>query len=114
MTHVAAHIRIFDPDPTDDLVAKRTAAIAEIEKKLSEGRSVDDILRSANDLAYAAEAEGSFSAEQNKVIEDAIRKSSQAFIAEERPMEMLVSTNPGCACALRSPRPSTWQSGNIA
>jgi hypothetical protein len=90
MTHVAAHIRIFDPDPTDDLVTKRTAAIAEIEKKLSEGRSVDDILRSANDLAYAAEPEGSFSTEQNQMIEEAIRKSSQAFIAQERPMEMLV------------------------
>jgi hypothetical protein len=99
MTHVAAHIRIFDPDPTDDLVAKRTAAIAEIEKKLSESRSVDEILRSANDLAYAAEPDGSFSAGMSQMIEAAIQESSEAFIAEGRAMEMLVC---GMLSALKS------------
>jgi hypothetical protein len=107
MTHVATHIRIFDPDPTDDLVAKRTAAIAEIEKNLSAGRSVDEILRSANDLAYAAEPEGSFSTEQNGMIEAAIRQSSEAFIAEGRPMEMLV-------CGMLGALKSLGGSGSIS
>jgi len=99
MTHVAAHIRIFDPDPSDDLVAKRTAAIAEIGKQLIDSKPVDEILRLANDLAYAAEPDGSFSAGMSQMIEAAIRKSSEAFIAEGRPMEMLVC---GMLSALKS------------
>jgi hypothetical protein len=90
MTHAAVHMRIFDPAPTDDLVAKRTSAIADIAKKFGEQRSVEAILRSANDLALAAEPDAQCSAEQSQMIEAAIRTLSTAFIAEERPIEMLV------------------------
>jgi hypothetical protein len=111
MTNVAAHVRIFDPDPTDDLVAKRTEAITEIEKKLSASRSVDEILRSANDLAYAAEPNGSFSAGMSQMIETAIGKSSEAFIADGRALEMLVC---GMSGALKSLGGAGSTSGQIS
>ena len=90
MTQVATHIRIFDPDPSDDLVAKRTTAITEIESKFKKSKQVDDILNWANDLTQAAEPEGSFSVKLKEMIEAAIQKSSEAFIAEGRSMDMLV------------------------
>jgi hypothetical protein len=90
MTSIAGHIRIFDHEPTDDLVLKRTAAIAELSKTYREGKSVADILRMANDIALAVQPQGAFSTQQGAMIETAIRKSSEAFIAEGHDLEMLV------------------------
>lgn len=90
MTSIAGHIRIFDHEPTDDLVLKRTVAIAELSKTYREGKSVADILRMANDIAFAVQPQGAFSTQQGAMIETAIRKSSEAFIAEGHELEMLV------------------------
>jgi GTPase-associated system helical domain len=90
MTSIAGHIRIFDHEPTDDLVLKRTAAICELSKHYQEGNTVTAILQTANDIALAAQLHGSFSVQQGAVVEAAIQKSSEAFIAEGHDLEMLV------------------------
>ncbi len=90
MTHIATHIRIFAADPSDDLVVKRTAAIGEIATALRGRRNVDELLRTANDLAIAVQQGGSLSAALSETIEGAIRKSSTAFVAEGHELDMLV------------------------
>jgi hypothetical protein len=62
MTHIATNIRIFATDPSDDLVVKRTAAIGEIATAIKGRNGVVDLLRTANDLAFAVQQGGSLSA----------------------------------------------------
>lgn len=91
MDHIANYVRIFSPNPTDDLVNKRTDAIERIAKVFGGQASVGDILCYANDLAIAAQQNGSLSKNLSKIIEDAIRNSSTAFVADETTaVELLV------------------------
>jgi hypothetical protein len=82
MTHIATNIRIFAADPSDDLVVKRTAAIGEIATAIKGRNGVVDLLRTANDLAFAVQQGGSLSAALTETFEGAIRKTSTAFVAE--------------------------------
>lgn len=91
MTHIASHIRIFAANPTDDLVAKRTIAIGEIAKAIIGQTGVADVLRNANDLAFAAQQGGSLSPQLTQMVEDAIRKQATAFVADsDTKLEVLV------------------------
>lgn len=90
MSHIASHIRIFTPEPTDDLVGKRTTAIGEIATAIKGRRDVSELLRTANDLASAIGKGGSLSASLVEAIEGSIRKSSSSFVADGHELEMLV------------------------
>jgi hypothetical protein len=90
MTHIATHIRIFASDPSDELVEKRTAAIGEIAGTFRGRRNVEELLQIANDLAVAVQQNGRLSAALTATIEEAIRKTSTAFVAEGHELEMLV------------------------
>jgi hypothetical protein len=111
MSNIATHVRIFDPQPTDDLVTKRTAAIKELSSGFAKGRSVPEIFQSANDLALAVEAKGAFSEALAKEIESAISKPAEAFIAEGQELEMTVCGLLGALQSLDHP-PSS--SSNLA
>jgi hypothetical protein len=107
MDHIANYVRIFTPNPTDDLVDKRTDAIDEIAKAFRGQTTVRDILRSANDLAIAAQVDGPLSEYLSKIIEAAIRKSSTAFVAEkDTAVEMLVCGLCGALQALTNGTPT--------
>jgi hypothetical protein len=106
MTHIATHIRIFDLNPSDDLVTKRTDAIGEIAKAIEGQNKVNDILRNANDFAVAAQQGGSLSTHLTQMIEGAIRKSSTAFLAEDdTAVEMLVCGLSGALQVLTTATP---------
>lgn len=91
MTDIAAHVRIFDPDPSDDLVTKRTAAIKELATRYSKSRPAPAILQDANDLTAAVEAKGHVSAAMGKDIEAAIRKAgAEAFVVEGQDLQVAV------------------------
>lgn len=105
LTHIATYIRIFDSDPSDDLVNKRTAAISEIANAVKAQRTVDELLRIANDLAVAAQQGGTLSASLTETIEGAIRKSSTAFVAEGHELEMLVCGMAGALQVLEGATP---------
>jgi len=89
MTTIATHIRIFDAEPTDDLVTKRTVAIGQISEALKKQTSVDELLQTANDLARAVEHKGVFSETLGKEIEEAIAKSAVSFVAEKNGTQMV-------------------------
>jgi hypothetical protein len=104
MTHIATWIRIFSVNPPDDLVEKRTAAIGEIAKIQ---RNVVELLRYGNDLALAVQHGGSLSQSLTGMIEGAIRKSSTAFVADDRTkLETLVCGLAGALQVLASATPT--------
>jgi hypothetical protein len=115
MTHVATWIRIFSANPSDELVEKRTAAIGEIAKIIGAERNVVELLRYGNDLAIAVQKGGSLSKSLTGMIEGAIRKSSTAFVADDRTkLEMLVCGLAGALQMLASATPTPRGSTSIA
>jgi hypothetical protein len=91
MINIAAHVRIFDPEPEDDLVTKRTSAIAELCSNYGKGgRQVLAIFQSANDLARAVEVKAGLSEALAREIETAVRKSASAFVADGNELQMTV------------------------
>lgn len=60
MTDIARHIRIFDKEPSDELVQKRTAAISSIAQQFGKLKTVQDILRLVDDLASGTESKEYF------------------------------------------------------
>jgi hypothetical protein len=109
MTSIAGHIRIFDHEPTDDLVLKRTAAINELSRHYREEKPVTAILKTANEIASAAQLHGSFSTQHAAMVETAIRKSSEAFIADGHDLEMLVCCMLGALQSLQGNGSSSGQ-----
>lgn len=95
MVNVATHVRIFDPDPSDDLVEKRTIAVKQLSQRFTgDKNTVFAITQWANDLAIAADSAGrNLSATLVKETEEEIRKPAPAFVAEGQGLQL-------CACAL--------------
>jgi hypothetical protein len=92
MTDIATQVRIFDSDPDDDLVVKRTAAIKDLASRYGKGgRSVAEILRTANDIAAALEAKGKVSDAMSKEVENAVREGgAEAFVAAGQELQVKV------------------------
>lgn len=107
MTNIASHIRIYDPNPTDELVIKRTAAVKEISSLYSKGQPVVVTYKLCSDLAQALESEGEMPDEFASIIEAAIQKSSKAFIAEGNHLEMKVCALLGALQAVSITRGSS-------
>jgi hypothetical protein len=115
MTHIATHIRIFNVNPSDELVEKRTAAVGEIAKIMGAQRNVDELLRYGNDLAIAVQQGGSLSQSLTGMIEGAIRNSSTAFVANnDTKLEMLVCALAGATQVLAKATPTQNGSTSIA
>ena len=90
MIDIATHIRIFDPAPSDDLVKKRITAIKSLTSSLNRLRNLKPIFQWVNDLARAIDMDGELSETLELKIEHAIRKSAQAFVAEEENLQIIV------------------------
>lgn len=106
--NIAAHVRIFDQDPEDDLVVKRTAAINALAGRFGKKSSALAILQWANDLAMAVEWKGSqLSDLLSREIEAAIRKPSDAFVAEGQGLQMTVCGLLGVLQTLDTAQPSS-------
>lgn len=115
MTHIATHIRIFNVNPSDELVEKRTAAVGEIAKIIGAQRNVDELLRYGNDLAMAVQQGGLLSQSLTGMVEGAVRKSSTAFVAgDDTKLEMLVCALAGATQVLANSTPTQNGSTSIA
>jgi hypothetical protein len=80
MADVARHIRIFDKDPSDDLVSKRSLAIAAMAERFLKLKSYDDYFQVAEDIARALETAGFDLPDTRCVeIEEHIHAQSPAF-----------------------------------
>ena len=90
MTDIAIHIRIFDAEPTDDLVEKRTNAIHDLSKAFANRKTVPDILQLANDLSTAIGSKVGVPTALANEVEAAIREYSTAFVQVGHELEILV------------------------
>jgi hypothetical protein len=90
MADVARHIRIFDKEPSDDLVNKRSKTVAAMAETFLELESYDDYFQVAEDIAHTLESEG-FRVPDNRAIEveQAIRAESSAFDREGQDLQIL-------------------------
>ncbi len=107
MTSYPTHIRIFDADPTDDLVKKRTLSIKELSAKFLSGQAGLDSLRRANDLAIAIEAKGRLSDVLSDSVAAAVSKQATAFVKEGQDLQILVCGMLAAITALQTSNPST-------
>jgi len=90
MTNIAIHIRIFEAEPADDFVDKRTSAIKDLSAGFAKRKSSLEILQLANDLAEAVSEKGNMPTALAGEIEGAIRPHSTAFVQEGQELQMLV------------------------
>jgi hypothetical protein len=116
MTDIATHVRIFDPDPEDELVVKRTAAIKDLSSRYGKGgRQVPAILQTANDIAAALEPKGAISAAMGAEVEEAVRKAgAEAFVAAEQHLQVKVCALLAAKQLLDNASPTTGDVTTVA
>lgn len=90
MTDIAAHIQIFDPNPTDDLVEKRTSSLKDIQRIFNKNKTVPELFQIANNLACLINKKNDQAEDFIKEIETAIRNKSKAFVAEGQELQVNV------------------------
>jgi hypothetical protein len=108
MTDIATHVRIFDADPDDDLVVKRTAAIKDLASRFGKGGQVATFFQTANDIAAAVEAKGKVSDAMSKQVESAVRNGgADAFVATGQDLQVKVCALLAALELLESGAPTT-------
>ncbi len=90
MADVATHVRIFNADPTDDLVAKRTAVLTPLSSKLVKSKGIAALLGLANDVTEASASKGKLSEQIAIEVETAIKTASPAFVRAGNDLEVSV------------------------
>ncbi|MGQ0699900.1 MAG: GTPase-associated system all-helical protein GASH [Panacagrimonas sp.] len=104
MADVARHIRIVHPEPSDDLVQKRTSAVAELQKSWNKKRGVLDLVLLVDGAVaglFAHAISDSFAAE----VEAAIQKSSASFVRENNDRDIAVCASLAVLMLLESAKP---------
>lgn len=89
MSNFASHIRIFDSNPTDDLVEKRKSAVKEISTKYLKTKDTGEILKNSLALCSGTLPQG-LSERLKGEVEAAIQKTSKAFIAQGQDLQITV------------------------
>lgn len=92
MTDIAKHIRIFDPNPTDELVTKRITAVNAIEAAIKKITSPLELFEFANGVLTALDNSEVANEAVNSVSVAALKKSSSAFVAETESLQLLTCT----------------------
>lgn len=90
MVNIAKHIRIFNTDPSDDLVDKRTAAIATLTAVLGKKARLPEILQLANNVASGVIDPNKLSTALATEVEAAIKERSTAFDRDGNELEVLI------------------------
>lgn len=89
MADIARHVRIFDPDPSDDLVTKRTAVVKDLASKLVKDRDIDALISATDGVASACVKGGAIPEGMAALVETSIREQSTAFIRAGHELELL-------------------------
>jgi hypothetical protein len=108
MADVARHIRIFDKEPSDDLVNKRTTVIRAMAEKLLKLKSYADHFQVAEDISIALETRGVRVPEGRAIeVEEAIRSESSAFDREDQDLQILTCLMLAALTAIEDAAPTT-------
>lgn len=89
MLDTATYVRIFEANPSDDLVSKRQEAIDVLANGLRESTNVDELLGIGNAIATGM-VDGTMPAPLGARIETAIKTSSPAYVLEGNELQALV------------------------
>ena len=91
MLDIARNVRIFDQNPTDDLVLKRTKAVAVLAAKFNQAGSVQDLLKIAHGVVSGLSSR-TFDLPDDHVeeIEAIIREESPSFNRDGEQLQILV------------------------
>src|SRR5438105_3270642 len=106
MPDIAVVVRIFDPEPTDDLVDKRGKAIADIASRFANRKKVIEILQLTNDLAVSVGPKGNVVPTLATEIEGAIKKESTAFVKDGEDLQITACALAGALQHLEDATPS--------
>ena len=90
MVNIAKHIRIFNTEPSDYLVDKRTAAIAKLTAVLGKKARLPEILQLANNVAAGVIDPNKLSTALATEVEAAIKERSTAFDRDGNELEVLI------------------------
>jgi hypothetical protein len=89
MIDIAKHIRIFNPNPDDDFVTKRSDAIKDIETTYKKKKGIDELMKLANDLVSSLQEPDKLDPSIADIVEKAIKKQSASFIAEGEELQIV-------------------------
>lgn len=116
MADVARHIRIFDKEPSDDLVTKRVTSINAIADQFLKLKTYDDYFQIGEDIACALESDA-FELSDDRVseLEAAIQVESPAFDREGQNLQMLTCLMLAALKAIQdaSPTSTSWSRPEI-
>ena len=87
---VARFVRIFEPDPSDDFVAKRTAAIRDLRTRLLRKKNDGALMSLASEVLGVFRDPPAVPQSYVAVIEASIKKQSESFVRDDRDLEMSV------------------------
>lgn len=110
MADIAKHIRIFNPNPDDDFVTKRTSAIALIEAAVKKKVNNMEIFLFANGLIKGIENSNVANSIINEIAEPALKKYSTSFVADGEELQLLTCALIGTIQYLEKYRNTTGKS----
>ena len=87
---VARFVRIFEPDPSDDFVAKRTAAIKDLRTRFLKLNNVGKLMNLASEVLGVFQDSPVVPESYVAAIEASIKKQSESFVRDDRDLEMSV------------------------
>ena len=85
---VAKYVRIFDPNPDDDFVAKREAVITDLGAKIGEKTNVSDLMEIGSGVCEAFHEVPAIPDALQDLIESVIKVHSVSFVREGHGLEM--------------------------
>ena len=114
--NIAKCVRIFDPEPDDDFVNKRTAAIKDLQSQFLKKRAMSDLMAIGSGVCEVFRDSPSMPDALATQIEAAIKRQSVSFVQDGRDLEMGV-----CAAAAvvlsfnsgRKTRDDGWSASDI-
>ena len=101
---IAKCVRIFEPDPDDDFVTEREAAIKELGNRLSKRQNISDLVVIGNGVCEIFRDPSSISDTLATQIEDAINKKNPSFVRDGRELELSVCATAAVVQSISSSR----------
>ena len=89
---IAKCVRIFEPDPDEDFITERRAAIKELGTRLSRRRNISDLIAIGNGIYGVFRDPSSIPDTLATQIEDAIKKKNASFVRDGHDLELGVCT----------------------
>lgn len=89
MTDIAKHIRIFNPEPDDDFVNKRSEAVNAIVEAFTKNNAIDVLIKLGNDLTVGLQFPERLDKSVTEIVEREIKKQSASFVAEGEQLQIV-------------------------